>query len=59
MQELFAGGLIGFLVLMISLYFVIKWAVRTGINEAYQDITGKKTARELAEEAAIAQAKEE
>ena len=38
-----AGTLI---VLMVILYFVIKWAVRNGIAEAYTIITGKETAEE-------------
>ncbi len=33
--------------MLIALYFVIKWAVRNGIKEAYSDITGKKTAEEI------------
>ena len=28
--------------ILIALYFVIKWAVRNGIKEAYSAITGKK-----------------
>ncbi len=35
------------ILVLIALYFVIKWAVRTGIKEAYSDITGKKTAEEI------------
>ena len=27
----------------ILLYFIVKWAVREGVKEAYHDITGKKT----------------
>ena len=38
-----AGTLI---VLMVILYFVIKWAVRNGIAEAYTIITGKETSEE-------------
>lgn len=30
------------MVALIALYFVIKWAVKNGIKEAYEDITGKK-----------------
>ena len=30
------------IVALIALYFVIKWAVKNGIKEAYEDITGKK-----------------
>jgi len=29
--------------ILIALYFVIKWAVKNGIQEAYSAITGKKT----------------
>ena len=28
--------------ILIALYFVIKWAVKNGIKEAYSTITGKK-----------------
>ena len=31
------------IVILIALYFVIKWAVKNGIKEAYSAITGKKT----------------
>ena len=31
------------IVILIALYFVIKWAVKNGIQEAYSAITGKKT----------------
>lgn len=30
------------IVILIVLYFVIKWAVKNGIKEAYSDITGMK-----------------
>ncbi len=30
-------------IVLIVLYFVIKWAVKNGVKEAYKDITGKKT----------------
>lgn len=29
-------------IILIALYFVIKWAVKNGVKEAYTDITGKK-----------------
>lgn len=29
-----------FLIILISLYFVIKWAVKNGIKDAYEEITG-------------------
>ena len=31
------------IVILIALYFVIKWAVKNGMKEAYSAITGKKT----------------
>lgn len=34
-------ALFGYAILVTGLYFVIKWAVKNGIKEAYQDITGK------------------
>ena len=30
------------IIILIALYFVIKWAVRNGITEAYERITGKE-----------------
>lgn len=33
-------------VLLVIGYFVIKWAVRNGIAEAYTKITGKETAED-------------
>ncbi len=30
------------IVILIALYFVIKWAVKNGIKEAYSAITGRK-----------------
>ncbi|WP_138205731.1 DUF6019 family protein [Haloimpatiens lingqiaonensis] len=30
------------IIILIALYFVIKWSVKNGIKEAYRDITGKK-----------------
>ncbi len=35
------------IVVLAALYFIIKWAVRNGIKEAYKDITGKETAEEV------------
>jgi hypothetical protein len=29
-------------VILIALYFIIKWGVKNGIKEAYRDITGKE-----------------
>ena len=34
------------IVILIALYFVIKWAVKNGVKEAYKDITGKKPVEE-------------
>lgn len=31
------------LIVLAALYFIVKWAVKNGITEAYRDITGKKT----------------
>lgn len=33
-------------IISIILYFIIKWAVKNGIKEAYKDITGKETFEE-------------
>ena len=33
-----------------ALYFVIKWAVKNGIKEAYSAITGKKTVEDIQNE---------
>ncbi|MBO4866638.1 MAG: hypothetical protein J5582_08715 [Ruminococcus sp.] len=33
-------------IVLISLYFVIKWAVKNGITEAYRAITGRDTAED-------------
>ena len=33
-------------IVLISLYFVIKWAVKNGITEAYRIITGRDTAED-------------
>lgn len=35
------------LIILIALYFIIKWAVKNGIKEAYKDITGKDTAEDI------------
>ena len=34
------------IIILVLLYFVVKWAVKNGIKEAYSDITGKETAEE-------------
>lgn len=35
------------IVILIALYFVIKWAVKNGMKEAYSAITGKKTDEDI------------
>ena len=40
------------IVILIALYFVIKWAVKNGIKEAYSAITGKKTDEDITREKA-------
>ena len=30
------------IIILIAVYFVIKWSVKNGIKEAYKDITGRK-----------------
>lgn len=34
------------IIILIALYFIVKWAVKNGIKEAYEDITGQKTDEE-------------
>ncbi len=34
------------IIILTALYFIIKWAVKNGIKEAYYDITGKETFEE-------------
>ena len=38
------------IVILIAVYFVIKWAVKNGIQEAYSAITGKKTDEDIQNE---------
>ena len=38
------------IVILIALYYVIKWAVRNGIKEAYRAITGEKTDEDIQNE---------
>ena len=38
------------IIILIALYFVIKWAVKNGIKEAYSAITGKKTEEDVRNE---------
>ena len=41
------------IIVLIALYFVIKWAVKNGIKEAYKSITGKKPSEDLQLEALL------
>ena len=36
------------LIVLLALYFIVKWAVRNGIKEAYRDITGEVTTEDIA-----------
>lgn len=38
------------IIILIALYFVIKWAVKNGIKEAYSAIAGKKTEEDVRNE---------
>lgn len=38
------------LIILLALYFIVKWAVKNGIKEAYRDITGKVTTENVNEE---------
>jgi hypothetical protein len=38
------------IIILIALYYVIKWAVRNGIKEAYRAITGEKTNEDIQNE---------
>lgn len=35
------------IIILVALYFIIKWAVKNGVKAAYKDITGKETADDL------------
>lgn len=35
------------LVILIALYFIIKWAVKNGIKEAYEEIKEKRQKRKM------------
>ena len=41
------------IIVLIALYFVIKWGVKNGIKEAYKNITGKKLSEDLQLEALL------
>lgn len=47
------------IIVLIALYFVIKWAVKNGIKEAYKNITGKKLSEDLQLEALLKKEKGE
>lgn len=38
------------LIVLLALYFIVKWAVKNGIKEAYRDIKRKATAEDIEEE---------
>ena len=38
------------IIVLIALYFVIKWAVKNGVKEAYTDITGKEPVEDIKNE---------
>ena len=38
------------IIILIALYFIVKWAVKNGIKEAYTDITGKKPVKDIQDE---------
>ena len=42
-----SGGMA--IIVLIALYFVVKWAVKNGITEAYEEITGKEVKDDLDE----------
>lgn len=42
LKELGISGGTAFIIIVI-LYFIIKWAVKNGIKEAYRDIDNRKT----------------
>ena len=35
------------LIILLVLYFIVKWAVKNGIKEAYRDIKGKVTTEDI------------
>lgn len=35
------------IIVLTALYFIIKWAVKNGIKQAFRDITGKETADDI------------
>ena len=47
------------IIVLIALYFIVKWAVKNGIKEAYKNITGKKLSEDLQLEALLKKEKGE
>lgn len=41
------------IIILIALYFIVKWAVKNGVKEAYKDITERKTAEDTEIEMAL------
>ncbi len=37
------------IIILIALYFIVKWAVKNGIEEAYEEISGKEVKDDLDE----------
>lgn len=37
------------IIVLIALYFIIKWAVKNGVKEAYEEISGKEVKDDLDE----------
>lgn len=35
------------IIILLALYFIVKWAVKNGITEAYEEITGKEVKDDL------------
>lgn len=38
------------IIVLIALYFIVKWAVKNGVKDAYRDITGEKTKDDIEDE---------
>lgn len=37
------------IIVLIALYFIVKWAVKNGVKEAYEEISGKEVKDDLDE----------
>ncbi len=35
------------IIVLIALYFIVKWAVKNGVKEAVEDITGKRAIKDV------------